>query len=192
MDERVPTLREALSLRSAAREPQSRDPDFTALNAIIDRIRARFHNPTTFRDLSHGEQVVYELGYTMDAEVQNGGWHQYLGNSSGNGAEEHKAYLREVGAAEVLALLERVSTIFPNAVVPHDWSQRNQLLRRAVEQDPSIVDGLLEQADRAYYRECASLYTHLMDYVETHVTDFENPPDAPPRRRSRSRPRPRR
>lgn len=145
-----------------------------AINAVLDRIRTRFHNPATFISLSHGEQLVYELGFTMDAEVQNGGWHQYLGNSSGNHAELHKQYLREVGANDVLALLEQVSSVFPNGVVPSDWNVRNRRLRAAVDQDPRGIN-LFDDGDRAYYRIREEFHRRLIDYAHAHRKDLEQP-----------------
>jgi hypothetical protein len=180
------TFKEALGLRNAVpkgpRTRKQQDPDFLALNAILDRIRTRFHNPTTFAQLTHGEQLVHDVGFVLDAEVLNGGWHQFLSNSSGDEAERDKSYLREVGALAVLRLLERVSSLFPNGVIPTDRTLRNQELRKASETDPAAVDGLLNGADAEYYREREQLYAHLMDYVERHEADFRLPDDAAVRR----------
>ena len=187
---RLHTLNEALALRKAGRKPprkgKPKNPDFLALNAILDRIRTRFHNPATFAQLTHGEQLVHEVGFVMDAELLNGGWHQFLGNSSGNDAERDKSFLRELGAFAVLQLLERVATLFPNGVIPTDWKQRNQQLRTARDADPESVDAMLNAADAAYYRDRENLYTRLMDYVEGHQDDFRLPDDATVRRSVRS------
>jgi len=176
------TLTEALALRRITpkqpRKGKAPQADFVALCAILDRIVTRFHNPATFALLTHGEQLVYDLGYEMDAEVLNGGWHQFLANSSGDNAERNKAYLREVGADDVLALLERVSAVFPNGIVPTERTRRNKGLIRAEEADEHGFDAIFDPASSEYHRVCPAFYSRLMDYVEAHQEAFTRPDDA--------------
>jgi hypothetical protein len=176
------TLSQALALRRITpkqpRKGKAPQADFVALCAVIDRITTRFQNPASFAKLTHGEQLVYGLGFEMDGEVINGGWHQFLANSSGDNAERDKAYLREVGAGEVLALLERVSAVFPNGVVPTERTRRNKDLIRAEEADEDRFDAIFDPATNEYSRVCPEFYTRLMDYVEAHQEEFTRPDDA--------------
>jgi hypothetical protein len=84
------------------------------------------------------------LVVVFDAEVVNGGLHQYFSNSSGAFAYEALAALREVGAAEAADLLRTAINAFPQQIVPGDRRERNQALD-AVE--PPFLDAL----DTKYY-----------------------------------------
>jgi len=62
-------------------------------------------------------------------EVMNGGFDQYLQNSSGCCFEETKAALVDLGAATMLAFLEKAGNLFPLGVVPKDQALRRQSLQ---------------------------------------------------------------
>lgn len=177
------TLAEALALR---RQPPkkgrygSRSADYNALLAVTSRIGsvARIPDPRDLSDLSHGEQVLKELGFVMDGEVHNGGFHQYLTNSSGDGAEAARRYLAEVGAAAHVAILDRVASVFPGDVIPTRRDERIEFLMAAESAGVEAVDRLFDAATREYHVLKEDLYTRLMDYVEAHQADFALPDDA--------------
>lgn len=83
-------------------------------------------------------------------EVMNGGFDQYLQNSSGCCFEETKAALVDLGAATMLAFLEKVGNLFPLGVVPKD-----QALRRQALQD--IPETCLAQLDEEFNRSVGCL-----------------------------------
>lgn len=119
--------------------------------------------------------MVYDLGFVLDAEIQNGGFEQFLSNSSGEIAQEAKRQLRIIGAESVLVILNRVSAIFPNAVVPTDREERNRVLDDAIARDEAGFKRLMDAATDDYYAHEASLYTALMDFVTANREQFELP-----------------
>lgn len=65
----------------------------------------------------------------LDREVQEGGFEQFIHNRSGDCFEETKAALVDLGAATMLAFLEKVGNLFPLGVVPKDQALRRQALQ---------------------------------------------------------------
>ncbi len=166
--------------------------DWWAGVAITDRIRSRFQRPADWSTLTHGEQLVFTLHCALDAEVKNGGVHQYLTNSSGDDAEGVKRYLSELGATGLRAMFDEVSTLFPDAVIPSDRAKRWAILSPSQEDARLAVMDQLEQVERRYAPHWDDLWRRVMDYVETHRTDFEQPADsgaAQSERRSQSKAR---
>src|SRR5262245_58078079 len=111
IDPTIRTLDEALAL--------SEESDEMAVRAIVDRIRCRFSGPRGFAALAEGERHVYAI-QTMRGEVLNGGFHQYLTNSSGGSAEETRQALAAIGAVAIGQILTRVARVFPGGIVPCD------------------------------------------------------------------------
>ena len=96
--------------------------------AIVDRVRTRFRRSPDWPTLTHGEQLVHTLICDLDGEVKNGGLHQYLTNSSGDRAEDVKAYLSELGATELRSMFDEISTFFPDRVISKDRVDREAVL----------------------------------------------------------------
>ena len=180
----IPTLDEAFARRHRPAQPTRfghRTPDYEALLGITDRIATRFRDPESFRELTRGEQIVYLLGFELDAELQNGGIDQYLWNSSGDNAEAARQHLREVGALDVLALLERVACVFAGGVIPADRDERQAALERAEEEGAALGE-LFDAVTREYHRCEDELYRRLVDFVEAHAQEFAAPDAAAVRR----------
>ena len=171
----IPSLSEAIRFRYAPPEHPKKSPAYKALLAVTERIRSRFTSPKSFQTLTPGEQLVYLLGVELNGEVQNGGFHQYLSNSSGDNAEAAKAALRTIGAEAALAALDDACGVFPSGIAPAKRSARNKQLDRAEDDDPDAVDARFDRADRAYYQAAPVMYERLMDYVEAHQADFAKP-----------------
>jgi len=177
----VLTLADAIALRTKPVEGKrggvTVTPDWCAGVAITDRIRSRFQRPADWSNLTDGEQLVFTLHCELDAEVKNGGLHQYLTNSSGDGAEGVKRYLTELGATGLRAMFDEVSTLFPNAIIPSDRAKREAILWPSQEDARLGVMDKLEKVERRYAAHWDDLWRRVMDYVEAHRTDFEQPAD---------------
>jgi hypothetical protein len=167
----VPSLAEAIGLRHA---PDVDAPDYAAALAIWKRIESRFKKPSDFERLTRGEKLFHELFFALDGEVENGGLHQYLLNSSGDDAERVKTHLREIGATPTLDALEAVSQFFPAGIIPSSRRERQAALS-AAEEDVDAFEEAFEQADAVYARAAPSLYERLMDYVAAHSAEFSEP-----------------
>lgn len=75
----------------------------------------------------------------LEGEVNNGGFLQYYGNSSGDGAALVPAALREVGQPAVAKLVERANGRFPSGP-PRNRAERDAALDRATDADLTVWD----------------------------------------------------
>jgi hypothetical protein len=82
-------------------------------------------------------------------QVTNGGFHQFLANSSGDYTPETAQALRQVGALISSELLEQALTLFPGRRVPREQSDRLRLLFPI----GGRVKQLLDDLDHRAYRE---------------------------------------
>lgn len=66
------------------------------------------------QDLSPPEQT-FILVWELEAEVNNGGFHQFFFNSDGDRAVLTPAALRQIGAEHTASIVERANAMFPGA-----------------------------------------------------------------------------
>jgi hypothetical protein len=96
--------------------------------------------------LNPAARTIY-LVVRFDGEVVNGGFGQFLDNSSGDHATETLEALRRVGAELSAELLEKALTAFPDSVAPASQRQRYELLSAFGARQPGFFDHL----DEVYY-----------------------------------------
>ena len=175
MNPRILTLDEALALIENVDEQDTQsvhDAETQTMCAIVDRIATRFGGQNDFNQLNYGEKLVFEI-VSMVGEVLNGGFHQYLFNSTGESAEDVKAYLKEIGATFTLELMDRVSSIFPEDVVPPNRDERNHIMMKVEDENPEIE--LFEEEDAKFYHSKENLDRLLIEYIMRHREDFVEP-----------------
>ena len=73
------------------------------------------------------EAAVFHISWLI-IEVNNGGFHQYFFNSTGEHAVETAAMLRKIGAQQTAALIESGCQLFPNGAPPKDLEERRAQL----------------------------------------------------------------
>jgi len=117
--------------------------------ASIDEVLAQ-EDPTTFaialsdlvfprwdRDgfdaLTPAERVAYCVD-ALEREVNNGGFHQFFLNSSGDTTAETAAALEAIGAAAAGSLFARAVVAFPGGQPPKDREQRVRILEGVSEE----------------------------------------------------------
>jgi ribosomal protein L7/L12 len=177
MNPRILTLIEALALIENVDEQDTQsvhDAENQTMCAIVDRITTRFGSQNDFDQLNYGEKLVFEI-VSMVGEVLNGGFHQYLFNSAGESAQDLKVYLKEIDATFTLELMDRVSSIFPDGVVPPDWDERNNIMMKIEEVNPEIE--LFLQETREFYNSHENLDRLIIEYILSHRKDFIEPND---------------
>lgn len=81
-----------------------------ALLAVRDRIAAR--GDVQLEALAHSDRVFVAI-WTLEAELNNGGFSQWLFNSDGDHAEFSVAALREVGATQAAEVCARFFCLLP-------------------------------------------------------------------------------
>lgn len=177
-DPRVLTLDEAFALRGQAPDPDdwssNQDPDGRVVDAILDRIGCRFSGPHNIDLLTHGERLTLEVNAFV-GEALNGGFHQYLWNSSGDSAEGLKEMLKEIGAARTGDLLRRVADCFPNGRIPEQREERWRIIEELETKNPGVE--LFLDEDRAFYKDEENLYALLAAHILNHREEFVAPPD---------------
>lgn len=72
---------------------------------------------------------VFRLVDDLESEVNNGGFHQFFFNSSGDATAETIGALDIIGAHSVAALLRRAAELFPGGFPPKDRQTRLEILR---------------------------------------------------------------
>lgn len=119
---------------------------FEAYLAVVDSIRdelARISRRFDWYELlSPGRRAVVLLD-TLEAEVNNGGFEQYYGNSSGDGAVLAPDSLRLLGLEELAALVERANGVFGEPVL-RDREERDEVLED--------LEGAWESFDDEFFR----------------------------------------
>jgi hypothetical protein len=93
-------------------------------------------------------RVVY-LVRMFSGQIANGGFHQFLANTSGDYAAETLEALQQAGATISAGLLEEALSLFPDRRAPRDQSERLRLLLGVT----ACSKDLLDRLDRCSYRE---------------------------------------
>jgi ribosomal protein L7/L12 len=170
------TLDQALRLsdENSASAETKRYNTTRAVTAVRDRVSCRFTGPSDFGRLAYGERMVWDLPY-MQGEILNGGFHQYLTNSTGGTSEDVKLYLRDIGAVQTLELFKRLSKIFPNGTVPRDHKQRCAIVKEW--EDLESGNDVFNELDGCFYRQSENLDALIVAYVRKHRSEFVEPSD---------------
>jgi hypothetical protein len=141
------------------REREATDPFRKLWRALVHRVH---QTPEGFAGLSEDERIYFAVGI-LDGEVYNGGFDQYLWNSSGAYYSYAERGLLELGASESLRLLhEAVDTALPDRRFPEDDDERRRFL--ALVETPAVAEAL-ERLDKAYWRDPDGLEKRLEQFA---------------------------
>jgi hypothetical protein len=77
--------------------------------------------------LSHAERVVLDVT-AVEADVNNGGFHQFFYNSTGDRVVQSIAALHEIGAHATAAIVEEACARFPKGEPDPKWFARQKQL----------------------------------------------------------------
>jgi hypothetical protein len=80
-----------------------------------------------YNALSEAERVVLDVT-AVEADVNNGGFHQFFYNQSGDRVNESITALHEIGADATAAIVEEACTRFPKRKPNAKWSMRQKQL----------------------------------------------------------------
>ncbi len=117
-----------------------------SLDEAYDRALSRYDGTGESWDaLSEQDRVLVTL-WGLEADVNNGGFHQYFYNSSGDQAHHAEAALRRIGAEQMAGIVARATSIFGTGGVPRDRTLRQTVL----EQVEDACEDLLEACDRQF------------------------------------------
>ena len=153
---------------SAAGTPLLAEGEAIDLFKVSEAVWAR-ETKHGFAGLTEPERVFLCV-WSLEAEVNNGGFSQFFENSAGDYASATAGALRSVGAPEMAALVERAIAPFGPEGPPADRSQRQKLLNAL----PASAGELWGQLDKEFYG-LASPQQGLLALVEANRSAFLSP-----------------
>lgn len=124
-------------------------------------------------DLREAESGLY-AAMRLPMQVNNGGFHQYFLNSSGDSSALALEWLRHIGAGDVARLLERAAARFPGGEPAVDREER-------ILQLDQLNTRTFRDLDEAFYNlPFGSVYDRAVSWVRANL-DLVDLPGRPPR-----------
>lgn len=153
--------------KATMRSPAKRR-DFDLLDNLTEAIERRVVE-RGYKALSSAEQTIHVI-FRLEAEVNNGGFHQYYFNSAGDHALAAPAALLRIGARRAAALVREANEAFPE---PGPSPQRETRIQQ-LEQLPA--EGRFEQLDDRFYQYPEDLQRLLAAFARAHRADLPSVP----------------
>lgn len=117
--------------------------------------------------LSPAERILY-VNFLLESEVNNGGFAQFLYNSSGDFTGEVVSSLRAIGAHRTADIYARAISALGIAM-PENWEEREALLDTCLSDEISAV---LEECDGLFFAGADDLVTANIQFIQAHREDF--------------------
>ena len=105
----------------------------------------------------------------LEREINNGGFHQFYWNSSGNHANETIDALTKIGANKTAEIVKKANSEFKNGTVPKDRIERQNELELIEEK----AEENWNKCDLEFYEYQDDLTELLIAFVIKNKTDFE-------------------
>ncbi|MCE9548674.1 MAG: DMP19 family protein, partial [Planctomycetia bacterium] len=115
------------------------------------------------------QRVVWNVAELI-SEVENGGFHQFLYNSSGDNAAETATQLRLIGAPKTAAMVDTACGLFPRTGPAKELELRRTQLARLSDKQIAVLDDL----DAQFYARDEDLCLLLKAYWQ------KSSPNGPP------------
>jgi Domain of unknown function (DUF4375) len=156
--------------RDALTDPQDHEQVWWDVIApAFDELRTPYE--PRLDELPPGQRALYALHWAR-SEIGNGGFHQYLYNSTGMLANEALRGAELIGATEVAELLREVRTLFGYKFI-EDQGRRIEVLEGLSDE---ALARLEEITDRFYdligSADESTLAGYWARYVEAHTNEF--------------------
>lgn len=120
-----------------------------------------------YAGLSEAEKTIWVVDVLL-AEIQNGGFHQFFSNSSGDHAPEVLPALEKVHARAISELYRRATKLFdPTDGIPMDRDARDSVLDAMGSSEEDSCDAF-EALDREFHDLDRTSYPDLLDYAYRH------------------------
>lgn len=114
---------------------------------------------------------VFTAIWGLEAEVNNGGFHQYFWNDAGSTANFAPVALRRIGAEQCASIVERALQAVSVEQLPRDDEARRDLVDEL--DDATVAE--LEALDSEFFSYPDDLTTLLFAFVQNHPDEFESP-----------------
>jgi len=132
------------------------------LFSIVDEVQ-RKQRDSGFSGLTPREQVFY-LVWALEAEVNNGGFDQFLLNSAGDYTSESVDALRQIGAIRMASLVQQAIEVFLPAAPSRSWSERQTQVLALTESQAAC----LQRLDNEFYTYPEDLSQLLASFMQEH------------------------
>jgi len=116
-----------------------------------------------YNSLSKAERVWFNIQLLM-AAVENGGMISFFYNSQGEYYYETIEDLEILKHKKIIKLLEKMSEIFPNKIVPKDWDERNEVIDNMP--DDEIFEEKIDKIDDEYFKLEKKLEEDLIEFIK--------------------------
>ena len=117
--------------------------------------------------LTEGEKVVL-FTTLFDNEVNNGGFHQFFTNPSGNYTLEILRILESIGAVNSIRIFNKALSIFPNDKSVKDQDARICQVLNAGKDGIEFLSSL----DEEYFTKEERIYTLMVEFLKGRESDF--------------------
>jgi hypothetical protein len=132
------------------------------LIALADSDRTD-HGQVPFEEQNEPQRVFSAI-WDLESGVNNGGFHGYLSNSTGDSAALAPSALRQIGAANCAGIVERALRTASTELLPSDQGAREVLLE-------DLIDDF-EDLDQEFYTYPDNLTELLYAFVARHPESF--------------------
>ena len=143
---------------------------FRRYDALLER-PGLFEDEDALQQLPAGDRALYVL-WVVDGEINNGGFSQYLYNTTATLHDEAVASARLIGAVRTAALLERLPGVLGVADVPENPDELQQVAERLA---PAQEAELGELDEEWFAAISVEIERRLIRYVREHPDAFSNP-----------------
>jgi hypothetical protein len=145
------------------------DKEINVLGALCHRIgeKEAMRGESSLTEAEKRLCAVYEL----EGQVGNGGFDQYFFNSSGGNAEMALVGLKDMGAADAAAILERAMAVFPGGKPPTDRKSRWKAMDRIASRSAPAW----QTCDSEFYQKGQDTYELCLAYARTKRTEIVLP-----------------
>ncbi len=110
-------------------------------------------------------QKVFVCVWSLEGEVNNGGFDQFYFNSSGDWAIETPAALDKIGAVQAAAIVRKANSVFPDGKPSNDRELRQQQLDALTD----AVRDSFQQLDSDFYKYPDNLESLLRAFVKANI-----------------------
>ena len=110
-------------------------------------------------------QKVFVCVWSLEGEVNNGGFDQFYFNSSGDWSIGIHAALEKIGAHQMAAIVHRANSFFPDGIPSKDRQARQHQLDAL----PEAVRDSFQQLDSEFYKYPDNLESLLQEFVTANI-----------------------
>ncbi len=120
-----------------------------------------------FEGLGDAEKV-FVCVWELEGQVNNGGFHQFFFNSSGEYSVEAVSAFEKIGATKMAGIIQRANTMFKDGRPPKNWESRQEELLKM----PESATEEMERLTNEFYKYPDDVDKLLYQFVLKHREEF--------------------